>query len=169
MRRISPKFHDLRQTAPSRAPAALRRLRPRSGLVGQGARFVLAGIVVAIVYLSLTTFFALVVGLPFQAALALGFCFALAVHFTLQRLFVWTNRDAFALPFHHQAGRYLLVTGAQYGMTAASTALLPTALGVPTEAVYLLTAPLLALSNFFVFRHVVFHGARAGADSARRE
>lgn len=128
-----------------------------SGVFGQGVRFILAGGVVALVYLLTTTFLALVLGVPFQLALALGFCFGLAVHFTLQRSFVWMHEDDFALPLHHQAGRYLIIAGMQYGITAASTSLLPPVLGLPTETVYLITVPIVASTNFLVFRNGIFH------------
>ena len=132
----------------------MRTLRsPSSGLLGQGVRYGLAGGTVAVVYLSTTTVLAEVVGLPFQVALAIGFSVALVVHFTLQRFFVWIHHDEFALPLHHQAGRYLTVAGTQYGLTIASTALLPAALGVSAEIVYLVTVAVLASTNFLVFRH----------------
>jgi putative flippase GtrA len=131
--------------------------RFRSNLLGQGVRFALVGCIVAVVYLSTTTVLSVVIGIPFQAALAIGFCLALTVHFALQRAFVWRHQKEFALSFHRQIGRYLLVAGAQYGITAASTSLLPTALGLTTETVYLATAVLAASTNFLVFRHAVFH------------
>jgi putative flippase GtrA len=126
-------------------------------MLGQGLRFVLVGGFVALVYLLTTTVLALAVGLPFQVALTIGFCLALCIHFTLQRVFVWANRDGFALPIHHQVGRYLTMAGAQYGITSATTSLLPAALGLPTEVVYVVTVALLAATNFLVFRHGVFH------------
>jgi putative flippase GtrA len=136
---------------------AVRTLRsPSSGLLGQGVRYGLAGATVAVVYLSTTTVLAEVVGLHFQIALAIGFSVALVVHFTLQRLFVWIHHDEFALPLHHQAGRYLTVAGTQYGLTIASTSLLPAALGVSAEIVYLVTVAVLASTNFLVFRHGIF-------------
>jgi putative flippase GtrA len=136
---------------------AVRTLRsPSSGLLGQGVRYGLAGATVAVVYLSTTTVLAEVVGLPFQVALAIGFSVALVVHFTLQRLFVWIHHDEFALPLRHQAGRYLTVAGTQYGLTIASTSLLPAVLGVSAEIVYLVTVAVLASTNFLVFRHGIF-------------
>lgn len=143
-------------------------LAPGSGLLGQGVRFVLVGCTVATVYLLTTTALAEFVGMPFQEALAIGFCFAITVHFTLQRVFVWANQEEFALPFRHQIGRYLLVTGSQYGLTAASVSVLPSALGLPTEVVYLVTALLLASANFLIFRHSVFHVSPAVTDSPSR-
>jgi putative flippase GtrA len=126
-------------------------------LVGRGARFALSGCTVAAVYLSTTTVLASVVGLPFQISLAIGFCAGLVVHFTLQRSFVWVHSDGFALPFRHQMVRYLLAAGCQYALTAASTSLLPSVLGLPTEVVYLLTVALATLISFLVFRRLIFH------------
>jgi putative flippase GtrA len=138
---------------------------PESGLLGQGVRFALSGGAVAVVYLATTTVLASVVGLPFQAALAIGFSVAIAVHFTLQRLFVWTHHEEFALPLGHQVGRYLIVAAVQYGVTAASTALLPSALGISTEIVYLATVAVVLSVNFLVFRHGIFHAKPRAEES----
>jgi putative flippase GtrA len=136
---------------------------PESGLLGQGVRFALSGGTVALVYLGTTTVLAEVAGTPFQAALAIGFSLGLLVHFTLQRTFVWTHRGEFALPLSHQIGRYLLAASAQYGVTAASTGLLPSALGVPAEVVYLATVMVVLSSNFLVFRYGIFHVKGGGS------
>jgi putative flippase GtrA len=130
---------------------------PQSGLVGQGVRFALTGGIVALVYLATTTLLAEVAGLPFEAALAIGYCTGLVVHFTLQRTFVWVHHEEFALPLHHQVGRYLLVSAVQYGITALSVAVLPSALGLPTEVVYLGTVVVVVCVNFLLFRFVIFH------------
>lgn len=146
-----------------------RLLTPASGLLGQGTRYALAGAFVGVVYLSTTTLLAVVVGLPFREALPIGFAVQLVVHFTLQRRFVWVHDDEFALPFRRQARRYLTVAGAQLGVTAASTSLLPPVLGLSTEVVYLISAVLQTAANFLLFRNVVFHPDRAvalGHDSA---
>jgi putative flippase GtrA len=132
-------------------------LGPASGLAGQGFRYVVAGVFVAGVYLLTTTILAVVVGLPFQAALSIGFGSGLGIHFTVQRLFVWVHEEEFALPFFHQARRYLVVAGAQYAVTATTTSLLPAVVGLSTEVVYLITVVLLATANFLLFRKVVFH------------
>ncbi|HUB35302.1 MAG TPA: GtrA family protein [Solirubrobacteraceae bacterium] len=139
----------------------LRVLRaPDPGIARQGLRFALAGGTVAFVYLAITTALSELTGLPFQAALAIGWCCSIAVHFTLQRQFVWRHHDDFALPLSNQTGRYLAVAGAQYGVTVAATSLLPAALGVSAEAVYLTTVTVLVVANFLIFRNLVFH-ARA--------
>lgn len=144
-----------------------RLLAPDSGILGQGVRYALTGGVVSLVYLFTTTMLALVVGLPFEVALPIGFGLGILVHFTLQRVFVWGHGDKFALPLRHQLGRYLMLAGSQYGLTAASTALLPSAVGLPTEEVYLATALLITSANFLLFRHRIFHAKALGARPAR--
>jgi putative flippase GtrA len=118
---------------------------------------VFAGGAVAGVYLLATLFLAKVVGLPFQAALAIGFTTALSAHFTLQRFFVWVHHEEFALPFRAQARRYLAISLTQYGATAAATAVLPEALGISTEVIYILATALITVANFTLFRTRVFH------------
>jgi putative flippase GtrA len=137
---------------------------PEWGLFGQGFRFALAGSLVALVYVSVTTLLHRVFAVPFQVALAIGFCTGVALHFTLQRLFVWRYHEKFALGLNHQALRYLLVCTTQYGVTALSTSLLPDALALPVEVVYVMTMLTLSAVNFLVFRGRVFHpGSRRGA------
>jgi putative flippase GtrA len=136
-------------------------LTPEAGLLGQTVRFVLNGCVSASVYLSSTTVLALVVGAPFELALAAGFCLMIAVNFTLHRLFVWVNREGFALTAHRQFGRYISFEVAQYGLTALGVGVLPHALGLPAEAVYLLLAVAFAGVSFLIFRHGVFHARRS--------
>ncbi|HEY4811292.1 MAG TPA: GtrA family protein [Solirubrobacteraceae bacterium] len=139
-----------------------RLITPESGLLGQGMRYALAGGFVAGVYILTTTCLAVLAGLPFREALAIGFTLQLAVHFTLQRAFVWVHVEDFALPFGHQARRYLAVAGLQFAITALSTSLLPSELGLATEFVYLGTVVLLTIVNFLLFRNVVFHPERVG-------
>jgi putative flippase GtrA len=130
---------------------------PDLGVLGQGMRFVLVGGSATGVYVLTTTLLADVAGLPFQLALSVGTCVALLMHFTLQRVFVWVHHEDFALPLRHQAGRYLLLAGMQYLVTTASTSLLPSALSIPTEAVYLGTVVVFASANFLIFRNRIFH------------
>lgn len=151
-RRNSPR-------APGRAAAHGQGVDARRSELGRQAfRFVVAGGAVAVLYVAVTT--ALTVnGVPFQAALVLGFATALAAHFALQRLFVWIHADGYALPLGRQAARYLPVAGAQYGVTSLATLVLPAALGVGVLVVYLPTAVVLAAVSFVVLRMHVFHPA----------
>jgi len=130
---------------------------PRWGLAGQGFRFALSGSLVAILYVSITTLLHEAFAVPFQIALAAGFLVGVTVHFTLQRVFVWRHYEQFALAWHQQATRYLLVCGSQYGITALSSAQLPALLGLPVELVYLLTVLSVTGLNFILFRGRVFH------------
>jgi putative flippase GtrA len=141
-------------------------LTPESGLLGLCVRFVLAGGFSASVYLLITTTGAVVIGLPFQAALALGFCTSFCLGFMIQRRFVWVRRERYILPIHHQASRFLLMACFQYSTTALAVALLPRALGTPTEVVYLAMVALLSVVNFLVLRHQIFHAAPASSETA---
>jgi putative flippase GtrA len=145
-----------------------RLLSPGSGLLGQLFRFGIAGGFVTIVYLSVTTVLSQVLGLAFEAALAIGFVSALLLHFTLQRLFVWIPEAGFALPFRRQVGRYLVMACAQYASTAAATAVLPGALGVSTEFVYLAVMAVVTTTGFLVMRFIIFHGTATGETSSVR-
>jgi putative flippase GtrA len=148
------------------ARAKIAHLRsPRSGLFGQMLRFGLAGGSVALLYLTVTTVLYQVLGFAFQLALAIGFSSGLLLHFTLQRVFVWIHHEEFALGLRHQMGRYLLMAGAQYGATAASTALLPGALGVATLLVYLVTMAVVTTAGFLLMRLVIFHAGDATLES----
>ena len=99
---------------------------PDSGVVGQGVRFLLAGGVVVVVYVTTTIVLADVIGIHFQLALLIGFGVAMAVQFNLYRMFVWKHSE-YALPVHHQAGRYLAAAAFGYGLTAACTGCWPAA------------------------------------------
>jgi putative flippase GtrA len=121
---------------------------------------------VTLVYLSITTLLYQVVGLPFELALAIGFVCALLLHFTLQRLFVWIHEDGFTLPLRRQVRRYLVMAGTQYALTALSTAVLPQALGISTEVVYLATMAVVTTAGFLIMRFVIFHGNPPGLDPA---
>jgi putative flippase GtrA len=140
------------------AHAFLRDVRsPAWGLAGQGLRFAFSGTLVALVYVVVTSLLHGAFGVRFQLALASGFSVSVALHFTLQRLFVWRHHERFALPAHHQAIRYLCVCGAQYGLTVLSTSQLPGVLGLPVEVVYLATTLVVTGTNFIVFRGRIFH------------
>jgi putative flippase GtrA len=129
----------------------------RGAIFGQGFRFTLAGGCVALVYLTSTTLLHDALSLRFQIALAIGFLFSIVLHFSLQRLFVWRSREQFALLMHHQAARYLVLAGIQYGITAACTSQLPSLIGVTVDTVYVSTVLAVTLLNFLVFRGHIFH------------
>jgi putative flippase GtrA len=146
----------------SLARATIRHLRsPSSGLLGQMLRFGLSGGTVALLYVTVTTLLSQAFGVAFQIALAIGFVLSVMLHFNLQRLFVWLHDEEFALGLRHQVGRYLAMAGTQYGITAAATSLLPGALGVSTEAVYLVTLVIVTTAGFLIMRLIIFHASDA--------
>jgi putative flippase GtrA len=146
-----------------RGVAAARQAADAREIAGQGFRFGLAGGVVAVVYLVTTSVLAEVAGVDFELALTTGFVVAIAAHFMLQRKFVWVHSEGFAVSLRHQALRYLVVAGAQYGFTVAATSVVPSVLHVPTEIVYLCVATGLTAVNFIIFRARVFHPAEPSA------
>jgi putative flippase GtrA len=127
-------------------------------LRGRAARFVIAGGAMSVFYLSLTSILA-VIGIPFQAALIVSFLAAVALHFTLQRVFVWSQRGEYALPLRQQLQKYLPLVVVQYLTTAGATAILPAWMGLPVLAVYIGITLLYSLFNFLFFRARIFHAA----------
>jgi putative flippase GtrA len=122
----------------------------------RGTRFLIAGGAMAIFYLGLTSLLTLA-GVPFQLALILGFAANVALHFTLQRVFVWPQRQEYALALHEQLRRYLPLVIVQYVLTVAATATLPSLLGLPVLVVYVGITVSLTLFNFLFFRARIFH------------
>lgn len=146
-----------------RSSSVVEHLRRRAGArLGQGARFVLAGGLVALLYLGTTTVLADVVGLPFELALAVGFAVAICAHFSLQRLFVWPDGRGYALPLRAQIGRYIPLVIVQYGSTAAVTALVPHALHTSATVVYIVWTLAVSGANFVLFATRIFHSRGPG-------
>jgi putative flippase GtrA len=112
----------------------------------------------SIFYLGLTSLLA-VIGMPFQAALIVSFLAAVVLHFTLQRVFVWSQRGKYALPMRQQLHRYLPLVVVQYITTAGATATLPTLVGLPVLAVYIGFTLSYSVFNFLFFRARIFHAA----------
>ena len=121
-------------------------------------RFGLSGGTVAAVYILCTLLSSHLLGLAFQAALALGFAVDLATHFASRPFRLDASRGLGAV-VARPAGRYLAIALTQYVLTALSTATLPSALGVSTDVVYLVTTVVLSASIFLLFRSRVFHAA----------
>jgi putative flippase GtrA len=120
------------------------------------SKFVLTGALVGGTHLALVTLMVLA-GVPIQAALALAYLVALAVHFTLNRQWVFAEHSGYALHFSRQGVRYLLIAGLSYAGTAISVAVLPGLLDIPQLAAFFMAAIAMAgvsfvLLNFWVFR-----------------
>ena len=104
--------------------------------------------------------------MAFETSYAIGYAVALATHFTLQRYFVWSHHEEFALPIHHQFVRYLPVALANYGLVALAIAVLPRALDTSSLLVYLAATAVVTLGSFLIFRGGVFHAEDAPEGSS---
>jgi putative flippase GtrA len=121
------------------------------------SRYAVAGAIVAMVYVGGTLLLSGPVGLPIQAAIPIAYVVAVALHFLLQRTFVFRHDGEFALSVREQIVRYLLIAATQYPATAALTALLPALFGMSDQVAYLITVAFISLTFFFVLRWGVFH------------
>jgi putative flippase GtrA len=137
--------------------ARVRELRA-SGATGVIAtRYLIGGGTTAAVYIGLTLLLSGPAGVNIQIAIPIAYTCSLVVHFSLQRWFVWAHHEEYALASHVQVGRYLLLALAQYAFTATATAVLPSALGVSAQLVYVVSAVLAAVLAFLAMRYLVFH------------
>jgi putative flippase GtrA len=142
-------------TITTRRNAGLLRRLPRPAVV---SKFALTGAVVGATHLGLVTVLALA-GLPIQAALAISFVVALALHFTLNRQWVFAQDSGYALHLSRQGLRYLLAAALSYAGTAISVAVLPDVLGIPELAVFFLAAGVMACISFTILHLWVFHAS----------
>jgi putative flippase GtrA len=128
-------------------------------LIPHASRYGLAGLVVGAVYVGLTLVLSGPAGLPIQFVIPFSLAVAVAVHFALQRRFVFVDRSSFALSGAEQARRYLVIVAIQYVVTAAATAILPELLGTTEQLAYLGTVAVISLTTFLFLRSRVFHAA----------
>ena len=153
------------KTAGDRVLALIHWLRrPELGIFGQGMRYAIAGGTVALVSLTTTLVLAEGFGLAFELAFVIGYTIALITHFSLQRFFVWSYHEDFALPLRHQLARYLPIALTNYALVAGSIAILPRALGTSKLVVYLCALLLLTGATFLIFRAGVFHAEKTPKD-----
>ena len=120
------------------------------------SKFAATGVLVGGSHLVLVTL-AVLAGVPIQLALALSFAVALAMHFTLNRRWVFASEDGYALRLSRQGLRYLAVAATSYAGTSISVAVLPDILGVhELVALFLATGAMACFSfaalNLWVFR-----------------
>jgi putative flippase GtrA len=130
-------------------------------LAGPGIRYVIAGSIVAVVYLGLPVGLYDGAGVPVEAAIPIAFALAIVLHFTLQRAFVFRHITTFALSTRAQIRRYGVIAAVQYPTTAALTALLPSLLHLPQRDCFVIITLSMSLVSFTVLRTRIFHGHRA--------
>jgi putative flippase GtrA len=140
---------------PGRVNSLLRRLTPEAR--AQGLRYIAVGGLATGVYLASTALLAEFVGLPFQAAMLLGYLLGIAIHFTLHRFFTFATDQGYALGVHRQAGRYVAFVVAQYGVVAVAVAAGASLFGVPEILVWLVLVGPVTVVGFVVLRTRMFH------------
>jgi putative flippase GtrA len=137
--------------------AAVSALLANRATLVQGGRYVFTGAVVALLYMAITTVMRAGLGLPWAAAVAIGYSVSTTTHFTLQRYFVFRSNEGFALSFHQQATRYYAVVVFQYLLTVGAMAVLPRLLGLPEFVVYPGVVCSITPMTFLLLRKRLFH------------
>ena len=99
-------------------------------------RYAISGAIVAAFYLGAPIAVNTLLGLPLEVCLPVAYVMAVALQFTLQRLFVFRHITEFALTVRQQIRWYIVIAAVQYPLSALATAFLPKLLGVPQRAVY---------------------------------
>lgn len=140
-----------------RASRSVVSARLRHPLTAQMARYALAGLTTAVVGTIAVFLLSGPGGLSIQLAILLSYPLNLTVHFSLQRWFVFTDREVYTLAMGRQLRRYLIVAGAQYGCIAAGTALLVHVAGIGDRPAYLIAIALAPAILFITLRLGVFH------------
>lgn len=138
------------------SPSALT-ARLRHPLAAQLGRYAIAGAITAVISIGTVLLLSGPAGLTIQAAILASYPLILAVHFSLQRYFVFAGRDRYALAATAQLRRYLVVAAAQYGCVAAGTALLVHIVGLGDQLAYLIAVGTMTATVFVAMRLGVFH------------
>ncbi len=121
------------------------------------ARYALAGLTTAVIGTTAVFLLSGPGGLAIQLAILLSYPLNLTVHFSLQRWFVFTDREVYTLAMGRQLRRYLVAAGAQYGYIAAGTALLVHFAGIGDRPAYLIAIAVAPVILFITLRLGVFH------------
>jgi putative flippase GtrA len=129
-------------------------------LAGSGMRYVIAGGIVAVVYLGVPIALNGGAGVPIEVAIAIAYVLAVTLHFNLQRHFVFRHVGVFELSRRAQIGRYIMMGAVQYPTTAVATALLPKVLGLSSRATFVVVSLVMSATLFIVLRTHIFqsHG-----------
>jgi putative flippase GtrA len=122
-------------------------------------RFVTSGLIVTGIQAVLVVLGLEVLGMGVQSSLVLAYAAATAVHFTLNRQWVFAG-EAHALRLSAQGIRYLVLVGVNYAVTATALAILPGALEVDDLVVYAGITLVLAATNFLVLGRIFRPAAR---------
>lgn len=150
---------QLEVPAAERPPAGLRTI-PHRQLTLQLVRFGLTGALAFAIYTGGTLLLSGPLGLPIVLAIGLAFSASVAFNFTMQRHFVFLDRETFALRARTQLGRYIFAATCNYLLTSLIVTVVPDALGVSQQLVFVVTAVVMSLVGFTVVRWWIFHVPR---------
>lgn len=165
MSRRSPDGYDAGTVrTPSVVLGRVSGLAQRMPSVAVLTKFALTGGLVAATHIGLVTGMVLG-GVPIQVALVLAFIVAIAMHFTLNRQWVFRHESGYRLRFSAQGVRYLASAALSYACTAIGVAVLPDALGIPELAAFFLMTAVMACVTFALLHLWVFHTHAAGGAS----
>jgi putative flippase GtrA len=120
-------------------------------------RYAISGTIVGVFSLGMPLLLNAKFGVPLEVCIPIVYVLSATLQFTFQRVFVFRHVERFALPMHRQALWYVVIAAVQYPASAISTAVLPSILGVPARAVYVVATLVIALLTFLFLRKNVFH------------
>jgi putative flippase GtrA len=126
-------------------------------LAAQLGRYAIAGVTTAVVSTGSVLLLSGPAGVRIQLAILVSYPLILAVHFLLQRHFVFGGRERYALANAQQLRQYLLVAAMQYACVAAGTALLTHIAHLDDRIAYLVALGTMTIATFVALRQRVFH------------
>jgi putative flippase GtrA len=129
----------------------------RSLVTWSTMRYAISGAIVGLFSLGMPILLNAELGVPLEVCIPIIYVLAAMLQFTFQRVFVFRHVERFALPMHRQALWYVVIVAVQYPVSALSTAFLPSLLGVPARAVFVVATLAVALLVFLFLRKNVFH------------
>lgn len=131
-------------------------MSPRSETLRRLGRFLASGLAVQAVYTAVMAITLLAAGLDRQVALAIAYLCALAVHFVLNRQFVFARAEGYVLGPSSHGVRYLAMAAVVYVVTAAGLEMVPEAIGVSPFVAWLLITGTIGALNFVMLDRLVF-------------
>jgi hypothetical protein len=129
----------------------------RSLLTWSTLRYAISGTIVGVFSLAMPVLLNAEFGVALEVCIPIIYVLSAMLQFSLQRLFVFRHIEKFALPMHRQGLWYVAIAAFQYPVSALSTAFLPSLLGVPARAVYVVATLAVALLTLLFLRTNVFH------------
>ena len=129
----------------------------RHSVTAQFARYALAGAITLMVGAGTVMALTAITGMAIQLAIFCSYPLLITMHFSLQRHFVFPERNAFTLTTSTQLRRYLVICAGHYACVAVGTAGIARLTSLSSRAAYLIMVATMPLIVFMTFRRRVFH------------